>query len=117
VLAKWTESLLAADSNLVSIEGEDAKHIDMGGWTPDFDEPDLGASSTISFAGQDQETGANCINFDQDALQHLDTGAHNITANVDGFVDLDLTSFSGIDEANVIDPMTIQWPDSPGISQ
>mmetsp|Transcript_17408 Transcript_17408/g.27889 ORF Transcript_17408/g.27889 Transcript_17408/m.27889 type:complete len:146 (-) Transcript_17408:143-580(-) len=47
---------------LVSIEGEDANHIDMGSWMPDFEKPDLGASSTTSDARQDQEVGANDIN-------------------------------------------------------
>jgi len=46
----------------VSIEGEDANHIDMGSWMPDFEKPDLLASSTTWDARQDQEVGANEIN-------------------------------------------------------
>ena len=52
----------AETSILVSIEGEDANHIDMGSWMPDFEKPDLLASSTTWDARQDQEVGANEIN-------------------------------------------------------
>ena len=120
VLTKWTESLLA-DSNIVFIEGEDAKYIDVESWTPDFEKYDLLASSTTSVAKQDQETGAN--DSDQDALQHYGTDAKNpdeddlveFNSNEDDFVEL--TPFPEIDEANAIDPMTLKWPDSPGPSQ